>query len=228
MPKRPWALSRSWHGATFVVSAFALVLQLVLVWKGHSVLDQTEPPDLATRLVRYLSYLTIWSNVLVAWSAATLALGLDRDTRAWRALRLDAVIVCFGGGVVHFFLLRPVLDVHGADLLADRLLHLVVPLLAVAGWFLFGPRGRVSRSDLLPFLALPVLWLVYTLLRGAFVTWYPYPFLDVAEHGYGRVLLTCVGVGGFLVALFLGASWLDRVLPHVGRRSATIGRPGAS
>lgn len=195
-----------------------MVLQLVLIVQGNSILDQTEPPDLATRLVRFISYLTIWSNVLVAWSTATLAFGSDRDTRVWRALRLDAVIVCFGGGVVHFFLLRPILGLHGADALADHLLHQVVPLLAVVGWLVFGPRGRMSGADLLPFTVVPVLWVVYTLVRGAFVDWYPYPFLDVGEHGYGTVLLNGVGVAVFMVALFLVARWVDR---RVDRRSVS-------
>lgn len=220
MAIRSQANARAWHGVTFVVTTCALVLQLVLVWKGNNVLNQTEPPDLATRLVRYLSYLTIWSNILVAWSTLTLARGTDRDTRVWRALRLDAVVVCFGGGVVHFFFLRPILNLHGSDALADRLLHQVVPLLAVIGWLVFGPRHRASRTDLLPFLALPVLWLLYTLVRGAFVDWYPYPFTDVIQHGYPVVLLNAVGVALFMLALFLGALWLDRLLGRAPVKSA--------
>ncbi len=218
MAFRSHAIARTWHGLTFVVAATAVVLQLVLIVEGNNVLAQTEPPDLATRLVRFISYLTIWSNVLVAWSTATLAFGTDRDTRVWRALRLDAVIVCFGGGVVHFFFLRPILDLHGVDALADHLLHQVVPLLAVVGWLVFGPRGRVSRADLLPFMVVPVLWVVYTLVRGAFVDWYPYPFLDVGEHGYVVVLLNGVGVGVFMVALFFGALCVDR---RLGRSSVS-------
>ena len=204
--------ARWFHLLTFVVAAGAVVLQLVLVIQGGRVLDETSRPDLGTRLIRFASYLTIWSNVLVAWSAATLAFGLDRDTRLWRALRLDAVVVCFGGGVVHFFLLRPLLDLDGADRLADVLLHTVVPLLAVIGWVAFGPRGRVTRADLLPFLVVPIGWLVYTLVRGAFVDWYPYPFVDVVEHGYGAVLLNVLGVTCVMLGLALLAVAADRRL----------------
>lgn len=206
---------RVFHLATFVVAAFAVVLQFVLVYQGHSVLDETARPDRGTRVVRFASYLTIWSNVLVAWSTLTLALGADRDTRLWRALRLNAVVICFGGGIVHFFFLRPLLDLEGADLLADKLLHVVVPLLAVVGWFVFGPRGRATAADLGPFLVLPVFWLGYTLVRGAIVDWYPYPFVDVAEHGYGVVALNCVGVS----ALMLLLAWVAvRVDARVGRQ----------
>lgn len=204
--------ARWFHLVTFVVAAFAVVLQLVLVVQGHRVLDETNRPDLDTRLVRFCSYLTIWSNVLVAWSAFTLALRLDRDTPLWRALRLDAVVICFGGGIVHFFLLRPLLELDGADLLADRLLHLAVPVLAVVGWVAFGPRGRASTADLGPFLVLPVFWLVYTLARGEVVEWYPYPFIDVNEHGYGPVLLSCAGVSALMLGLAYGVVRLDRWL----------------
>jgi hypothetical protein len=205
--------ARAWHLVTFLVAAFALVLQLVLILEGKTVLDQAAAPDLATRLLRFVSYLTIWSNVLVAWSALTLAAGADRDSRVWRALRLDAVLVCLGGGIVHFFLLRPILDLSGGAALADHLLHQVVPILAVVGWLVFGPRNRVGRSDLVPFLVVPGVWVVYTLIRGAFVDWYPYPFVNVTEHGYGVVAVNVIGVGVFMVALFALAHWLDGRLP---------------
>lgn len=201
--------ARAFHLVTFLVAAFAVVLQLVLVLQGNSVLDETSRPDTGTRVIRFASYLTIWSNVLVAWSTLTLALGRDRDTPVWRALRLDAVVICFGGGIVHFFLLRPLLDLEGWNLAADKLLHVAVPLLAIAGWVFFGPRGRATAADLGPFLVLPVVWLGYTLVRGAFVDWYPYPFIDVLEHGYGVVALNCLGVSALMLLLAGGAVRLD-------------------
>jgi hypothetical protein len=204
--------ARAFHLLTFVVAAFAVVLQLVLVIQGHRVLDEHHRPDLVTRLVRFCSYLTIWFNVLVAWSTLTLALGRDRDSRVWRALRLDAVVLATVGGLVHFFFLRPLLDLTGWDLAADRLLHMAVPALALAGWLVFGPRGRAGRSDLVPFLVLPVGWLGYTLVRGELVDWYPYPFIDVNEHGYGVVLLNAVAIAASMVLAAWGATVLDRRL----------------
>lgn len=218
-----WTRARVWHLLTAVVAGSAVVLQLVLVVQGNAILDETDPPGLATRVVRFFSYLTIWSNILVAVTAATLVARPDRDGPFWRALRLDAVVICFGGGVVHFFLLRPLLDLSGADLLADRLLHVVVPLLAVAGWLVFGPRGRVSRADLGPFLVVPVGWLVYTLVRGAFVGWYPYPFIDVGELGYAAVAVNAVVVSALMLGLAVVALWLDPRLPGVRSREIVSG-----
>jgi hypothetical protein len=212
----PYAASvsraRVFHLVTFLVAGFAVVLQLVLVVEGHNVLDEHNRPDLDTRLVRFCSYLTIWFNVLVAWSTLTLALGRDRDTRVWRALRLDAVVLATVGGLVHFVLLRPLLDLTGWDLVADRMLHMAVPALALVGWLVFGPRRRATTSDLVPFLVLPVGWLGYTLVRGELVEWYPYPFVDVNEHGYGVVLANCLGIAAAMLAAAWAAIVLDRRL----------------
>lgn len=208
--------ARIFHLVTFLVATFAVVLQLVLVVQGHRVLDEHNRPDLDTRLVRFCSYLTIWFNVLVAWSTATLAFGRDRDTRVWRALRLDAVVLATVGGLVHFFLLRPLLDLTGWDLVADRLLHIAVPLLALVGWLVFGPRGRATTADLVPFLVLPVSWLAYTVVRGEVVDWYPYPFIDVGEHGYAVVGLNALAIAVAMVLAAWGATALDRRLAHRG------------
>jgi len=208
--------ARAWHLLTFLVATFALVFQLVLVWRWHAVLDETNRPDLATRLVRFISYFTILSNILVAATELTLAAGADRDTRLWRVLRLNAVVAIAVTGIVHWFLLRPLLDLHGDDWWADKLLHVVVPLLAVVGWLVFGPRGRALREDLVASLVFPGAYMVYTLVRGELVEWYPYPFIDVNEHGYGVVLVNAVGVVVLLLALSFGAIWLDRRLPSRG------------
>jgi len=55
----------------------------------------------------------------------------------------------------------------------------------------------------LAWLLYPLAYLVYTLIRGAQVDWYPYPFLDVSRHGYGGVLLNCA----VMLVGFVAAAW---------------------
>jgi hypothetical protein len=128
-------------------------------------------------------------------------------------LRLNAITGIAVTGLIHWFLLRPLLQLHGADLLADKLLHVVVPLLAVGGWIAFGPRGQVRSSDLAPSALYPSAYLVWTLAHGAASDWYPYPFVNVTRHGYPVVLLNALGVVFLLVAICLLALRLDRRLP---------------
>ena len=78
--------------------------------------------------------------------------------------------------------------------------HTVVPVLAVAGWALIGPRRRFSRRIAWLSLIFPVCWLAFTLIRGAIAHWYPYPFIDVTQLGYGLTAVNCV----WMALLFLG------------------------
>ena len=102
-----------------------------------------------------------------------------------------------------WFLLRPLLDLHGWSFITDKMLHVAVPVLAVLGWLLFGPRPRISRDLLLPSLAWPAAYLLVTIVSGAVTGWYPYPFLDVGTKGYPAVLAAAVAVA--LLVLGVGA-----------------------
>ena len=97
----PTGRTRAVHAATALVATIAVVLQLVLVAQGHAVLDETNRPDLSTRLVRFASYLTIWFNVLVAATTALLAVDPERAGRVFRILRLNGLVIV---GVAAFML----------------------------------------------------------------------------------------------------------------------------
>jgi hypothetical protein len=205
-----------WHGITFATAAAAVLLQLALVISGHrSSLGGVDVarPDLTTRLVRFASFMTIWFNVIVAGTCAVLMVDPDHDGRVWRALRLDGVVIAGVGAVVHWFLLRPLLQLSGLDYLADKLLHIAVPVLALLGWIVFGPRQRVAPRDVGTFLIVPLIWLAYTLVRGMIVHWYPYPFLNVDQHGYAFVSAVALALAAALLGLATAAMWLDRRLP---------------
>ena len=178
-----------------------MVFQLILVWQGNAVLDDVNPPGLGERLIRLFGYFTVLANILIAWVAWTIALGRDNDTAGWRTLRLTSLVAIAVTGLVHWFLLRPLLDLEGADYLADKLLHVAVPLAAVIGWMAFGPRGRVHGRDILASLVFPVAWLAYTLVRGAITGFYPYPFIDADAEGYAAVTLVCVGIATLFVSV---------------------------
>ena len=206
--------ARLWHGLTAVVAIAALVLQLVLVIQGGRVLDETEQPDLHVRLGRLVSYFTIQSNLLVAVVTAQLARDPLRDGTVWRVVRLAAVVGITVTGVVHLALLRPLLDLDGADWLADKLLHMVVPVLALLGFLLFGPRPRIEPRDIPLAICWPLAWLAWTLVVGGLSGWYPYPFLDHREDdGVAGVVLTSVAITAFFLLLF----WLARLVDQRAR-----------
>lgn len=218
--------ARWWHAVTGVAVVAALVLQLVLVLQGGRVLDEQTPPGLGLRVARFVAYFTIQSNVLVAIGVIRLARDPGRDGRAFRVVRLAGVVGIAVTGLVHFVLLRPLLDLQGADWAADKLLHMVVPVLALVGWAALGPRPRVARREIGLALVWPVAWLAVTLVVGALSGWYPYPFLDHRGDGAGAVVVACLGVTVLFVALLALAAWVDRRGPRPASpaRSATAVR----
>ena len=133
--------ARAWHWVTFVVAGFAVLFQLVLVLRGDRVLDEVDSPGTAEMVRRFFFYFTIQSNIAVAWVTLLLARGREQDAGSFRVLRLDAVLGITITGVVHFVLLRPILDLDGASYWADKLLHMAVPALAIVGWL-----GRYYHS----------------------------------------------------------------------------------
>lgn len=215
-----WSRARATHLVVAAVAVTALVLQSVLVVSGASVLAETEVPPLLTRLGRLVSYFTIQSNLLVAVTAVQLARDPARDGSVWRVVRVAAVVGITVTGVVHFLLLRPLLDLEGANWLADKLLHMVVPVLAVGAWLVAGPRPRAPWRTALTALAWPIAWLAWTLAIGAATGWYPYPFLDVGAEGAAAVAATCAAVTLVFVALASGLSALDRRMPSAPVRES--------
>lgn len=204
--------ARGWHTLTAAVAIAALVLQLVLVVQGGRVLDEAEPPALELRLARFVAYFTIQSNLLVAAATTLLARDPSRDGAGFRALRLAATVGITVTGLVHFLLLRPLLDLTGADWLADKMLHMAVPVLAVIGWLAFGPRPRIDARAIAVALAWPIAWLAVTLAVAGATHWVPYPFLDFRVEGWAHVAVVCLGITALFAALVAGFRYADRRL----------------
>lgn len=98
------------------------------------------------------------------------------------------------------------------------MLHTLSPILCVLGWLVLGPRGHVSTRVVFGAVVAPICWLAYTLVRGASVQdrfgndYYPYPFMNVQEHGYPVVLLNATLVTVLFLVLSFGALAGDRRL----------------
>lgn len=209
--------ARAWHAVTSAAVLVGLVWQLVLVVQGVNVLVDSSGtlPPVTTRVIRFFSFFTVESNILVGVTAATLALRPDRDSRGWRVLRLQALFGIAVTGVVYTSLLRGVVDLRGAAAVTNALLHYVAPVMALLGWLVFGPRPRIDADTLAVSLVWPALYVAYTFAHGAVSHWYPYPFVDVNVLGYRTVLRNGVGIIVLLLGVGAVLHWLDRRLPRL-------------
>ena len=90
-------------------------------------------------MVRLFGYFTILSNGLIAYAHVDPRPRPRSRHPGWRLLRLDGLIGITVTFVVVQVLLKGLVELDGADLLADNLLHVVVPVLAVIGWLVLRP-----------------------------------------------------------------------------------------
>jgi hypothetical protein len=105
-------------------------------------------------------------------------------------------------GIVFSVLLA---GIEGAEFTAvpwdNTVLHFLGPIFVVADWFIARPPQRIAFRGALIWLVYPFAYGAYSLIRGAIVGWYPYPFLDPDEHGYPSIAATIVGLTLFAAVL---------------------------
>jgi hypothetical protein len=161
--------------------------------------------------VNYFSYFTIQSNLI---GAAALLAAASTDFRrragAWRDRLRGAAAVYLTTTFVVFAVLLSGIDVDTALPWVDTVLHKIVPIMVVADWIVDPPTARITIGRSLTWLMYPLIWLVYTVLRGLVTGWYPYPFLDPANGGVPRVAGTVAAIVGFGAILCAVVATLGR------------------
>ncbi|WP_298496593.1 Pr6Pr family membrane protein [uncultured Maritimibacter sp.] len=172
---------------------FVIIIALA-AWAGlvaQFFLTLEDYPTVGATLWRLARYFTILTNLMVAVSYTVMAATGRRLASGWLAgLTLWITIVA----VIYHALLANY-DKTGLDLVADHLVHTVVPALVVIWWIAFAPHNRLGWKVAAIWLVWPLGYLGYVLVRGAFDGIYPYFFLDVGRFGASQVALNVVGLG---------------------------------
>ncbi len=155
--------------------------------------------------LNFFSYFTNLSNLFAV--VVLLLSACRRPSRPgdWRDVaRYVSAVNMAVVGIVFVVLLRNV-DLGALLPWVNVVLHYVMPVAVVLGWvWLQPPTSQMTARHLALALVFPAAYLVYVLLRGAAVGWYPYPFLDPANvGGYGGVALYAAGIFG----TFIGVGW---------------------
>jgi len=218
-----WTIARA---AMAALTVAAIVAQLVQSVSGA--IDAGR--HVATIITNFFSFFTILSNVLsvvaLGWAAIWFwTRGRSREIPEPRSLAVAlacATSYMIVTGIVYNVLLRGIPLPQGTTVpWSNEVLHVVGPIVLLADLFL-GPRRRpLPWRAIAEVLVLPVVWVVYTLVRGPLTTnpntgepyWYPYPFLNPNSfaQGYATVAVYVVGIA-IVIAL---AAWL---VVWVGRR----------
>lgn len=218
-----WSVLRLLAAATIIA---ALVVQFVATVRASIAADR----DTATTIANFFSYFTILSNLFaaVALLAAALWFWLRPRHDVVEPFGVAVALACATSylaitGIVYNTLLRGLPSLSDDSVpWTNEVLHVVGPVLLVLDLLLAPMRRRLPWRSVLGILVFPIVWIVYTLIRGPFVTnpldgvefWYPYPFLNPnGVAGWG-------GVGAYVIGIALAFVVVGTVVVWVGRLRA--------
>jgi hypothetical protein len=170
------------------------------------------------RLIDLFSYFTIWSQVMVGVVMTLLYLNPGRDGKLFRVFRIDSILMITVTGVVYNLLLGPNYPPEGLNQISSPIEHTITPILTVAVFLIAGPRGWFNLKNVLAALIVPIVYVFYTLFRGAIIDKYPYDFFDVVTEGYASVVIFVMGI---LFASIIVAGFYWAIDSALSRKSKT-------
>ena len=185
-----------------IFGLFGIILQFILMLPSRDA-------SLAESIIRFFCFFTIISNIIAVLYFIGLLLPAQKKLHQFvqrnetaSAVSMYIIVV----GFVYQIILKPLLlaPLQGWFMIADNILHALIPFLMLVYWILFLSSKKINVQTLLYFLIYPVVYLAYTLIRGSFIDFYPYPLVAVNKLGYGKVLFN----SALLVLFFLGLAYL--------------------
>ncbi|MBQ6383268.1 MAG: Pr6Pr family membrane protein [Clostridia bacterium] len=181
---------------------------------------------------RALMYFTIQSNILIALiCAAGLVFLFQRKPAdsAWYTVKLVGTVSITLTGVVFAVMLAPLLGASAWNF-QNTLTHLIVPLAAVADFFVTAPGARIPRKRIVWVIVPPLLYVIYAgigFVRNWDWGWgqnYPYFFLNwgspAGAFGFSKELpfLGCVWWILILLLFLIAVAWCYLALAdRIGR-----------
>ncbi|SDZ11273.1 Pr6Pr family membrane protein [Herbiconiux ginsengi] len=181
--------------------------------------------------INYFSYFTFQSNlvnvVVLGASGALLLVGhrMGPFLASVRAIVTTYVVV---SGIVFGLIVSQAGSHHyRIDVpWSSQILHFWIPAFVVLDWFIGVGRVRIPWRTAAIVLVFPVVWGVFTLIRGSIVRWYPYFFLDPDQvSGPGEFALYCgiaIGLFAGIQAGLVAISRLHPLLPLSERADARL------
>jgi hypothetical protein len=197
----------------------AAALVALVCWVGLAVqfsASYRDNGDVLETLWALARFFTILTNLAVAIVMTRVAAGGAVPPTVRGGVTLAILLV----GGVYGILLKGTVELHGAALTADSLLHKVSPVAMALDWLLFVPHGRLRWNAPAWWALYPIGYYVYGLARGAIDGRFPYYFMDPGRMGVERVAVyaAVIATGFVMAGLFLVV--LDRwVLGRAGRMS---------
>lgn len=95
-----------------------------------------------------------------------------------------------------------------------------MPVVVFLDWVIVPPSSTIAMHEAAWWLAFPIVWTITTMVRGALVDWYPYPFLDPNLQGRVEIAATMVGIAVFIAVVFIAVHWIGNARTDALRPAA--------
>lgn len=184
----------------FICGWFAVITQLFLMTDNRTA-------GITETIVRFFSFFTILSNILVSIIATGTLVRPGRRWHQWAVkpgVQTAVTVYILVVGLVYNSILRFLWSPTGLQWWVDECLHSVMPLLFLLYWLLYTPKASLSYRLIQGWLVFPAAYIVLIALHGSMTGWYPYPFINVTVIGYHRAILHTL----LLLLVFTGLSAL--------------------
>lgn len=172
------------------IGAMALVALAMQFWLNG---DTPGLEPWGARAWDMLRYFTILTNGLVAAVMLREVAGRPIGPHWHATAALNIAMV----GIIYQILLAPAEPLVGLDWWPDALFHAIVPAATLVWWLAYAPKA-LRLADLPRWLAWPVAYCLYILIRAQFDGNHVYFFLDIPRFGLAIIARNIVG----LVAVF--------------------------
>jgi hypothetical protein len=182
-------------------------LGLGIVSLGAILVQLIDSIDRERSISNFFSFFTIQSNLVAALLlvvvGAYVLLGKSGRTVAY--LRGALTLYMTMTGIIYMLLLAGYEQTLQTTIPAvNIILHYTMPVVILADWLVFPPEKKLSFRIALVWLAYPLLYLVYSLVRGSITGWYPYPFINPTLSGWPNLIGTSLTIALGSLAL----TWL--------------------
>ena len=207
--------------ATAIVIAIVAQLRASLgFWSDQGV------TNIASNVVNFFSFFTVEANiasavVLTVGAVLLVVRGGVDDSVVYTVVRASVVTYMVVTGIVYNLLLRGIELPQGSTVgWSNEILHVVAPVYLLVDWLFAPGRVPLGARRIWPVLVFPIVWVLYTLVRGPLVTdevfgndfWYPYPFLNpiTSANGYLSVAFYVILIAAVIGLVAAGVLWISR------------------
>lgn len=161
----------------------------------------------------FFSFFTVQVNILVfiTFILSALVIASGKQKRWLDVLRAVSTVYILVVGIGFAVLLA---GLEGVALTAapwdNTVLHYIIPVAVLLDFIIDRPKRKISFKTGLWWITFPIAYVVYSLVRGSIVGWYPYPFLNPANHGFGAVAVTVAGLVVLGVLIIAVVTWMTK------------------